>query len=124
MKRTNLILVLATIFLLCGIVAAQQPTKPATPAQEAEAAQKQLVAAVDAMNKAFADYNVAAANRNAAFYKVLAETGVKPSECVAPGEDGKPNPFACVKIDPATGAVSAEKPKTEAAKGAASPAPR
>jgi hypothetical protein len=116
MKRTNLILVLATIFLLCGIAGAQQPTKPVTPAQEAEAAQKQLVAAVDKMNTAFAEYSVALANRNASFYKVLAETGIKPSECTALGQDGKPNPFACVKIDPVTGAVSAEKLKTDTTK--------
>jgi energy-converting hydrogenase Eha subunit B len=119
MKRNwkHIIIALALMALYFVVVQSQQPVpKPPTPEQEAEAAQKDLVKAGGKLDAAFAEYNIAAANRNAALYKLIGENGIKPSECIGPGPDGKPIPFACVIFD-ATGKVTVTKPKpAEAAK--------
>lgn len=98
------------IALLSGLaVIAVFGQAPVTPEKEAEIAQKQFTAAATKLDAAYAEYSVALANRNAALWKVVAAARITPSECEAPGPDGKPNPFACVKIDPVTGVVSAQK---------------
>lgn len=115
MRRT--VLLFTIFFAATQYMYTQQPANsPATPAEEAAAAQKQLVAAGAKFDAAVADFNTAMANRNAAFYKLLAESGIKASECAGIGPDGKPAPFMCMKVDPVTGAVSAEKPKAKTTK--------
>jgi hypothetical protein len=60
---------------------------------------KTLDARITALEKSFAT-----AQRELAIYRLLAEAGVKPSECGPPA-----NPFACVREDPKTGLLSVEK---------------
>lgn len=96
------------------------PPKPLTPEQEASAAQKAFLAAAAKLDAAFAEYNTASAKLQSAFYKVLGENSIKPSECAGPGPDGKQIPFACITVDQTTGEVVAHKkvepPKTPAPK--------
>lgn len=89
---------------------AQQSQKP-DPQAEFKAAQKRLSDAETARDAALSAFAVALADRNAVLYKMMAESGIKPSQCAAEG-----NPFACVRADPKTGDISftpkpAEQPK-------------
>lgn len=108
------ILILA-IFLLCGVASAQQPatTQQQTaksadvksdPQAEFKAAQKRLGDAQTALLPYQQEFESALASRNAVIWKMMAEAGIKPSECLV-----DKNPFACLKADQTTGLITFEK---------------
>ena len=99
-----------TIVLLCVSIFAQKPAEKPDLQTEFKAAQKKLNDALIALAPYQKDYLTALAERDATLFKLMAEQGVKPSQCAVEG-----NQFACVKSDPKTGDISfSVPPKAEA----------
>lgn len=98
-------LIAATLILGAATLAQQAPTtSPVGLQAEFRAAQEAVGEKSKALALAQSDFNMAVAQRDLAVYKLMAEAGVKPSECRA-GDTA----FACVKTDPVTGLLSFEK---------------
>jgi hypothetical protein len=105
MRNFKLYLVPAIMLVCCVAAFGQQPPPSAPDAQaEFRAAQEKLTEKSRALEAAQLDFNAAAARYEVTIYKLMAEAGVKPSECGTTA-----TPFACVKSDPATGRLTFEK---------------